>query len=107
MGSRINLARGVGIAAAIAGLFAVAPAMPQAAGQQAPAYRAPRTADGKPDLNGIWQAMNDANWDIEPHGAGPSPIPSMLGAMFAVPPGMGVVEGGSLPYKPEMLAKRK
>src|SRR6267378_1179421 len=29
---------------------------------QAPAYRAPRTADGKPNLNGIWQALNSANW---------------------------------------------
>ena len=28
-------------------------------------YRAPRTPDGKPDLNGIWQAMNTANWDLE------------------------------------------
>ena len=35
---------------------------------QTPNYRAPRTADGMPDLNGIWQAMNAAHWDIEPHG---------------------------------------
>src|SRR5258706_9365133 len=33
------------------------------AGQTA-AYRAPRLADGKPDLNGIWQAMNEANYDL-------------------------------------------
>jgi hypothetical protein len=77
------------------------------AGQQAAAYRAPRTADGKADLNGIWQTMNEANWDIEAHGAGPSPIPELLGALFAEPPGLGVVEGGPLPYKPEMLAKKK
>jgi len=32
---------------------------------QAPANRGPRTVDGKPDLNGIWQALNKANWDIE------------------------------------------
>jgi hypothetical protein len=31
---------------------------------QTPAYRAPRTPDGKPDLNGIWQALNEANYDI-------------------------------------------
>jgi hypothetical protein len=36
---------------------------------QAPAYKAPRTKDGKPNLNGIWQAVNEANWDIRPHAA--------------------------------------
>ena len=36
---------------------------------QGPAYRAPRTADGKPNLNGIWQALNTASWDVEPHAA--------------------------------------
>ena len=36
-----------------------------------PAYRAPRTADGKANLNGIWQAINTANWDIEAHSAAP------------------------------------
>src|SRR5689334_13931731 len=34
---------------------------------QTPAYRAPRMPDGKPDLNGIWQALNEANYDIELH----------------------------------------
>ena len=87
-------------------------------GQQAPAYRAPRGADGHPDLNGIWQALNEANHDIEMHMArpamqtrpgpyGPVPAPSVLalGAVGAVPPGVGVVEG-ELPYKPEALAQR-
>ena len=32
---------------------------------QAPAYKAPRTADGKPNLNGIWQVLNTANWDLQ------------------------------------------
>ena len=84
------------------------------------AYRAPRTPDGKPDLNGIWQALNEANYDLEGHMARPAmalrpgpfgPVPKAevlaLGAAGAVPPGVGVVDGGQIPYKPEMLAKRK
>ncbi|HJY39012.1 MAG TPA: hypothetical protein VJ299_16150, partial [Steroidobacteraceae bacterium] len=31
--------------------------------------KGPRTKDGKPDLNGIWQALNTANFDLEPHAA--------------------------------------
>src|SRR5204862_7284804 len=72
----------------------------------APAYRAPRTGDGKPNLNGLWQAMNQANWNLEPHGAAEGPF-WQLGAEFAIPPGMGVVDGGTIPYKPEALAKKK
>src|SRR5437867_1275742 len=84
-------------------LFAV---MPMAGQQQAAAYRAPRTADGKPNLNGIWQALNEANWDIEGHSAAMGPV-AALGAQFSIAPGIGVVEGGALPYKPEALAKKK
>ena len=73
---------------------------------QAPTYRAPRTSDGKPNLNGIWQALNTAHWDVEPHAAGPSMVKE-LGAIAAVPAGLGVVEGGEIPYKPEALAKKK
>ncbi|MGH9254552.1 MAG: hypothetical protein ACRD3C_08275, partial [Vicinamibacterales bacterium] len=73
---------------------------------QAPAYRAPRTADGRPNLGGIWQAIGTAHWDIEAHPAGPSQIRE-LGAAGAVPGGLGIVEGGPLPYRPEALAKKK
>jgi hypothetical protein len=56
----------------------------------------PRTADGKPNLSGIWQAMNTAAWDIQDHG------PSL-----GVPAGIGVVEGNEIPYRPEALKKRQ
>ncbi|PYS07350.1 MAG: hypothetical protein DMG12_00785 [Acidobacteria bacterium] len=80
--------------------------MPIAGQQQAAVYRAPRTADGKPNLNGIWQALNEANWDIEGHAAGFGRV-TALGAEDAIPPGLGIVEGGAIPYQPAALAKKK
>jgi hypothetical protein len=73
---------------------------------QAPDYRAPRTADGRPDLNGIWQANNTAHWDVEAHSASASDVLE-LGARGLVPPGLGVVEGGAIPYRPDALAKKR
>jgi hypothetical protein len=73
---------------------------------QAPAYRAPRTADGKPNLNGIWQVLNTANWDLQGHAAQASQVVA-LGAIGAEPGGLGVVEGGEIPYLPAALAKKK
>lgn len=87
-----------------------------ARGQQA---EIPRLPDGRPDLNGIWQALGNAHWDIEPHVARPAlamqpgpvvPVPAnevlALGAVGAVPSGYGVVVGGEIPYLPEALAVR-
>jgi hypothetical protein len=74
--------------------------------QQAQPYRAPRLADGKPDLNGIWQALNNANWDLRPHAAAQGPVYA-LGAEFSIPPGIGVVEGGEIPYLPAAAEKQK
>ena len=73
---------------------------------QAQAYRAPRTADGKPNFNGIWQAMNTANWDLEAHSARGPHFPGM-GAIGAEPSGSGVVEGGTIPYLPAALEQKK
>jgi len=107
------------VAAAAMGAVAVSFVAPLA-GQQAPAYRAPRTPDGHPDLNGIWQANNEANWDIQMHVARPAlalragpygPVPAAavlaLGAVGSVPPGMGIVEGNEIPYTPAALAQKK
>jgi hypothetical protein len=56
----------------------------------------PRTPDGKPDLSGIWQAVNSAAWNILPHPAEPG-----------VPGGLGVVEGNEIPYTPAAAAKQR
>ena len=73
---------------------------------QATTYRAPRTGDGKPNLNGIWQALNTADWDLQGHAAAQGPV-AALGALFSVPPGLGVVEGDEMiPYLPAAAAKK-
>jgi len=59
-------------------------------------YAPLRTEDGHPDLQGIWQVLNTAAWDLEDH-------PASLG----VPAGHGVVEGGAIPYQAWALAKKK
>ena len=71
-----------------------AAASPPASGGEQPAapasgYDGPRTPDGRPDLNGFWQVLNSAAWDIRPHNA-----------RDGVPAGLGVVEGGAIPYQP-------
>lgn len=65
----------------------------------------PRTAAGKPDLSGIWQVLNEANWNLEPHVATQGAVET-LGAIGAVAPGPGVVAGGRIPYRPEALVQR-
>lgn len=80
----------------------------------------PRTSSGRPDMNGIWQALGNAHWDIEPHLARPAlamqpgpvvPVPARevlaFGAVGSVPSGQGIVVGGEIPYLPEALEKKK
>ena len=83
-----------------------APRAPAAASTSFPAYRAPRL-NGHPDLNGVWQAFVTANIDLEDHEAQPGPLTEQIGAYSGWPPGQSIVEGGTIPYKPEALAKRK
>lgn len=69
-------------------------------------YKPPRMADSHPNLNGIYEALNTANWNLQDHGAYAGPMWEM-GAIAAVPAGKGVVEGNDIPYKPDAAAKRK
>jgi hypothetical protein len=84
-------------------------------------YKAPRGPDGvHPDLNGVWQVLNTANYNIEAHPAqaamqlrpGPYvPVPAAevvaLGAIGAVPAGIGIVQGdGKIPYTADALKLR-
>jgi hypothetical protein len=86
--------------------------------EEAP-YQPPRIADGKSDMNGVWQVLNRANYNLEAHGPqaalamreGPVvPVPAKeviaLGAVGAVPAGLGVVMGGEIPYQPEARLQR-
>ena len=95
----------VGAAAVSAVIVALVPVVSPAAGQEP--YRAPRLpGTSNPDLNGLWQAMNTAYWDIQDHSAQAGPL-LPLGAWGAVPAGIGVVDGNEIPYQPWALEKKK
>jgi hypothetical protein len=73
--------------------------LPAQSGQTTYTYKAPRTQDGHPDLQGIWQVRNTAHWDIQAH----------AGA-YRIPAGLGVIidpADGSLPYLPAALEKKR
>jgi hypothetical protein len=72
----------------------------------APAARPARIGTA-PNINGIYQAINSANWNLEDHGAAGLSQFWQLGAIAAIPPGVSVVEGGTIPYKPEALKQRE
>jgi hypothetical protein len=56
----------------------------------------PVTAYGKPNLQGVWQVLNSAAWDIQDHNA-----------KLGVPAGRGVVDGNEIPYQAAAAEKRK
>jgi len=68
-------------------------AVPAAAQESA---SVPRLPDGRPDLQGIWQVRNRASYDLEDHVA-----------RHGMPPGRSVVEGGTIPYQPSALARKR
>ena len=66
----------------------------------------PSRVGGRPNVNGIWQALNTAYWNLESHSAEALNEFWPLGAIAAIPAGRGVVRGGTIPYRPEALTKR-
>lgn len=90
---------------ALAAIAALGTAAVPARGQTR-TYKSPRLKGTEhPDLNGLWQALNEANWDIQAHAAQPGP--PQFGALYAEPAGPGIVDGNELPYQAWALAKKK
>ncbi len=103
----MNWLKGASIAVVSAGLaLGISQMMRQPVEGQVPDVKLSRKADGKPDLNGIWQAMGTAHWDLLDHHARSGPVLE-LGAIAAVPAGLSVVEGNQIPYQPWAAAKKK
>jgi hypothetical protein len=69
-------------------------------------YHAPKGPDGHPNLNGIWQVLNTADWDLQYHAARAGTVVAD-GTLSADPGGTGVVEGGEIPYLPAALEIKK
>src|SRR5216684_4310978 len=108
-----NLSRRAMVLGVTGAIIAVRLTVATTAGQQPsparpfPPYKAPRLADGHPDLNGLWQAFVTANIDLDDHEAQSGPHPELLGAYGGWPAGQSIVEGGESPYQKSALAKRR
>jgi hypothetical protein len=98
-----GLIAGAAIVAALAVLALVATQIPTS---EAQSTAAPARIGGHPNLNGVWQAVNTAYWNLEDHSAEGLPAFWQLGAILAIPAGQSVIEGGTIPYLPAALAKR-
>jgi hypothetical protein len=97
----MQLYKKIALAVTVAAAFA-APSMAQQSGTARPAR-----IGGQPNINGIWQAMNSANWNVEAHSAEALKEFWALGSLAAIPAGQSVIDGdGKIPYKPEALAQR-
>jgi hypothetical protein len=77
-------------------VVAVVASLLTATGKTPEASPLPRARDGKPNLSGIWQVINSAEFDLQDHSA-----------QKGIPAGQGVVDGGEIPYQPWALAKKK
>jgi hypothetical protein len=89
------------------GRGAAAPAQPAGRGAAPAAAPRPDRIAGKPNFNGVWQAMGSAYWNLEDHSASDLKQFWQLGAIAAIPAGQSVVEGGTIPYLPAALKKRQ
>ena len=102
-----NWLKGALIAAvSVAGTLVISQVVRGPVEGRAPDVNVLRTADGKPDLNGIWQAIGSAHWNLLDHQARSGPVLE-LGAIVAVPAGLSVVEGNEIPYQPWAAARQK
>jgi len=65
------------------------------------------TLDGRPNLNGVWKAINTAHWNLEAHSAEGLDRFWQMGAIAAIPAGKSILKGGGdIPYLPDALAQR-
>ena len=90
----------------VASSAAVVSILAVTAAAQAPTYKAARLAGtDRPNLHGLWQALTEANWDIQAHASQPGT--PQFGALYAEPAGAGIVEGNEIPYQPWAMAQKK
>ncbi len=96
---KISFLDGILAFAVVSSFVAAQPLQAQSSAPRG-AYKVPRTTDGQPDLQGIWQVRDtSAAFDVQDH----------AGAL-GIPPGRSIVvqpADGKIPYKPEALAKRQ